>query len=125
FPFSIINNSKKRKRGWIIVAQAIFITVLSFICFLFVIFLIRTPGKVMKLIGNGDIHMTIALLLLFFFNVFSVHLGCHISLCLFCFDFLITHCGCRFPFTLFTVIVTIVLGVFVMGTILAIHLFIL
>src|SRR5699024_4941014 len=102
----IINNSKKRKRGWIIVAQAIFITVLSFICFLFVIFLIRTPGKVMKLIGNGAIHMTIAVLLLFFFNVFAAHLGWHI------------------PINIFTVIVKCCLGLFVLVTLIAIHLFI-
>ena len=88
-------------------AQTAAVIALSIICFLFIIFVARKPGKITKFLGNSAIRMTIAVLFLFFFNVFAQNFGWHI------------------PINVFTVLVTSVLGLFGLGTLLAVHLFLL
>lgn len=68
---------------------------------------VRIPKKVMHIIGNSIIRITIATLLLFFLNVFGGMISLHI------------------PINLFTVAVSSILGVAGIASLVAIHLFIL
>ena len=68
---------------------------------------IGAPVKPMKFIGQTSIKLVIGVLLLFFLNVFGAGLGLHI------------------PINLFTALVSGLLGIFGIGSLVAIHLFIL
>ncbi|GEN89358.1 pro-sigmaK processing inhibitor BofA family protein [Oceanobacillus sp. FSL W8-0428] len=71
------------------------------------LFIVGAPVKPMKYIGKATIRLGIGALLLFFLNVFGGAIGLHI------------------PINLFTVLVSGFLGVFGVGSLAAIHLFIL
>ncbi|GIO24269.1 pro-sigmaK processing inhibitor BofA family protein [Oceanobacillus sp. J11TS1] len=82
--------------------------VIGFIIGLIIIlFIVGAPVKPMKYIGKATIRLGIGALLLFFLNVFGGVIGLHI------------------PINLFTVLVSGFLGVFGVGSLAAIHLFIL
>ena len=72
-----------------------------------ILFIVGAPVKPMKYIGKATIRLGIGALLLFFLNVFGGTIGLHI------------------PINLFTVLVSGFLGVFGVGSLAAIHLFIL
>lgn len=83
--------------------QASTIIVLGIICFVFVVFVVRAPTKITRVIGSSAIRLTIGVLFLFFFNVFGGNYGLHI------------------PINLFTVAVSSILGVFGVATLAAVH----
>lgn len=87
--------------------QVATIIVIGIVCFSLVVFLVRTPGKLMRVLGSGAVRLVIGVLLLFFFNVFAAHFGLHI------------------PINIFTVVMTSVLGVFGVATLFMIHLILL
>lgn len=71
------------------------------------LFIVGAPVKPMKHIGKATMKLGIGALLLFFLNVFGGAIGLHI------------------PINLFTVLVSGFLGIFGVGSLAAIHLFIL
>ncbi|SFD72408.1 inhibitor of the pro-sigma K processing machinery [Lentibacillus persicus] len=82
--------------------------VISIMVVLIVILLfVGAPVKPMRFIANSTVKLGIGILLLFFLNVFGGAVGLHI------------------PINLFTVIVSGFLGIFGLGSLAAIHLFIL
>lgn len=83
------------------------ILVIGILCFLFVLFIVRAPGKLTRLIGNSVVRIVIGVLFLFFFNVFAGHFGFHI------------------PINIFTVAITSILGIFGMASLFMIHLILL
>ncbi|MCG5103338.1 pro-sigmaK processing inhibitor BofA family protein [Oceanobacillus alkalisoli] len=68
---------------------------------------IGAPVKPMKILGQGAVKLVIGALLLFFVNVFGANFGIHV------------------PINLFTALVCGLLGIFGVGSLVAIHLFIL
>ncbi|MCF3944065.1 pro-sigmaK processing inhibitor BofA family protein [Oceanobacillus alkalisoli] len=68
---------------------------------------IGAPVKPMKILGQGAVKLVIGALLLFFVNVFGANFGIHV------------------PINLFTALVSGLLGIFGVGSLVAIHLFIL
>lgn len=72
-----------------------------------ILLLIGAPLKPMKFIGQTSVKLVIGILMLFFLNVFGANFGLHV------------------PINLFTAFVSAFLGVFGVGSLAAIHLFIL
>lgn len=82
--------------------------VISIMVVLIVILLfVGAPVKPMRFFANSTVKIGIGILFLFFFNVFGASFGLHI------------------PVNLFTVIVSGFLGLFGLGSLAAIHLFVL
>ncbi|GGN57907.1 pro-sigmaK processing inhibitor BofA family protein [Oceanobacillus indicireducens] len=68
---------------------------------------IGAPVKPMKIIGQGSVKLVIGVLLIFFVNVFGANFGIHV------------------PINLFTALVSGLLGLFGVGSLVALHVFIL
>ncbi|MFS0749681.1 pro-sigmaK processing inhibitor BofA family protein [Oceanobacillus sp. 1P07AA] len=86
-------------------SSTIFISII--VGLIVILLLVGAPVKPMKYIGQATIKLGIGMLFLFFINVFGGAIGLHI------------------PINLFTVFVSGFLGVFGIGSLAAIHLFVL
>lgn len=86
-------------------SSTIFISII--VGLIIILLLVGAPVKPMKYIGQATIKLGIGMLFLFFINVFGGAIGLHI------------------PINIFTVFVSGFLGVFGIGSLAAIHLFVL
>ncbi|GLO64247.1 MULTISPECIES: pro-sigmaK processing inhibitor BofA family protein [Oceanobacillus] len=86
-------------------SSTIFISII--VGLIIILLLVGAPVKPMKYIGQATIKLGIGMLFLFFINVFGGAIGLHI------------------PINVFTVFVSGFLGVFGIGSLAAIHLFVL
>lgn len=87
--------------------QIFTILVAGIICFIIAIYIVRAPAKMMRIAGNSAVRIVIAVLFLFFVNVFGGNFGLHI------------------PINLFTVAISSILGVFGVLSLFFIHLILL
>lgn len=83
------------------------ILIAGIICFIIITFMVRAPGKAMRMAGNTAVRIVIGVLFLFFINVFGGNFGLHI------------------PINLFTVAISSILGVFGVLSLFFIHLILL
>ncbi|BAC11989.1 pro-sigmaK processing inhibitor BofA family protein [Oceanobacillus iheyensis] len=86
-------------------SSTVFISII--VGLIIILLLVGAPVKPMKYIGQATIKLGIGMLFLFFINVFGGAIGLHI------------------PINIFTVFVSGFLGVFGIGSLAAIHLFVL
>ncbi|WP_080871841.1 pro-sigmaK processing inhibitor BofA family protein [Oceanobacillus timonensis] len=86
-------------------SSTLFISII--IGLIILLFIVGAPVKPMKYVGKATIRLGIGALLLFFLNVLGGAIGLHI------------------PINLFTVLVSGFLGIFGVGSLAAIHLFVL
>jgi inhibitor of the pro-sigma K processing machinery len=81
------------------------VVIIIMVALIALLLFIGAPGRPMRFIGNGVVKLGIGILLLFFLNVFGGAIGLHI------------------PINIFTVCISGFLGVFGVGSLAAMQLF--